>query len=73
MQPGKKKFRSDWEERQYVWQIEFKKEMPYREGANLGVARRLSKSGCCQEVSARKKVQQIKIEKGNAIWVNGQS
>jgi len=36
--------------------------MPYREGANLGVARRLSKSGFCQEVSARKKVQQIKIE-----------
>jgi len=36
--------------------------MPYRDGANLGVARRLSKSGCRQEVSARKKVQQIKIE-----------
>jgi len=38
-----------------------------REGANLGVARRLSKSGCCQEVLARKKVWQIKIEKQNAI------
>jgi len=39
--------------------IEFKKEMPYREGADLGLAK-----------ESRRCIRQIKIEKGNAIWVN---